>query len=163
MHAQAQTAKNISEIGTSLRQLSEVGIRYAMVVVVAWYGFLKFTEYEANAIAGFAMNSPFLAPLHEMLGVRLFSDIIGVIEVTAAALIAAHHLSPKAGALGGALVSGTFIITLSFMFTTPGIFEASAGGFPILSVVPGAFLLKDLVLLAVSFWLFATSLQKIEI
>ncbi len=162
MHTQVQTAKNISQIGTSLRQLSEVGIRYAMVVVIAWYGFLKFTEYEANAIAGFAMNSPFLAPFHEILGVRLFSDIIGVIEIIAASLIAVHHLSPKSGALGGALASGTFIVTLSFMFTTPGIFEASAGGFPILSVVPGAFLLKDLILLAVSVWLLATSLQKIE-
>jgi len=162
MHAQAQTVKNISETGTSLKQVSEIGIRFAMVVVIAWYGFLKFTEYEANAIAGFAMNSPFLAPFHELLGVRLFSDTIGVIEIIAAALIAAHTLSPKAGAIGGALASGTFIVTLSFMFTTPGIFEASAGGFPILSVVPGAFLLKDLVLLAVSLWLLAISLQKFE-
>ncbi|MEH6475466.1 MAG: DUF417 family protein [Sneathiella sp.] len=162
MNAQAQTVRNISEVGTNLKLLSEIGIRYAMVIVVAWYGLLKFTEYEANAIAGFAVNSPFLAPFHEILGVRAFSDIFGVIEVIAAALLAVHSFSPKAGALGGALASGTFIVTLSFMFTTPGIFEASAGGFPILSVVPGAFLLKDLVLLAVSVWLLAASLQNIE-
>jgi reactive chlorine resistance protein C len=162
MQTQAQAVKNISEIGTSLKQLSEFGVRYAMVVVVAWYGLLKFTEYEANAIAGFAMNSPFLAPFHEALGIRGFSNIIGIIEIIAAVLIAVHHFSPKAGALGGLFASGTFIVTLSFMFTTPGIFEASAGGFPILSVVPGAFLLKDLVLLAVSVWLLATSLQQIK-
>lgn len=162
MNTQVQTAKNVSEIGSTLKQLSEIGIRYSLVVVIAWHGLLKFTEYEANAIAGFAMNSPFLASLHEALGVRTFSDIIGVIEIIAATLIAAHTLSPKIGALGGALASGTFVVTLSFMFTTPGIFVDSAGGFPILSVVPGAFLLKDLVLLSVSVWLLATSLQKIE-
>ncbi len=161
MNTQTQTAKNFAEIGATLRQTSEIGIRYAMVVVVAWYGLLKFTEYEANAIAGFAMNSPFLAPLHKAFGVQSFSNLIGVIEIIAAVLIATHPISAKLGALGGAVASGTFIVTLSFMFTTPGIFEASAGGFPVLSVVPGAFLLKDLVLLAVSAWLLATSLQKI--
>jgi len=162
MNQQVQSIKNVTEFGTTLKQYSEMGIRYTMVIVIAWYGFLKFTEYEANAIAGFALNSPFLAPIHEALGVRLFSDVIGVIEIIAAALTAANFISPKIGAIGGALASGTFIVTLSFMFTTPGIFEASAGGFPVLSVVPGAFLLKDLVLLAVSIWLLASSLQKIE-
>ena len=47
----------------------------------------------------------------------------------------------------------TFSITLTFLFTAPG-WEASLGGFPALSVVPGQFLLKDVVLLAASLSLF---------
>jgi uncharacterized membrane protein YkgB len=47
-----------------------------------------------------------------------------------------------------------FLTTLSFLVTTPGVWEASAGGFPALSVVPGQFLAKDFVLLGVSLRLF---------
>jgi len=39
---------------------------------------------------------------------------------------------------------------LSFLLATPG-WEASLGGFPALSVLPGQFLLKEAVLPAVSF------------
>ena len=44
--------------------------------------------------------------------------------------------------------------TLSFMITTPGIGEASAGGFPVLSA-NGQFLVKDIALLGLSLWLLA--------
>ena len=151
---------NISEIGVSLRRFSETAVRYAMVVFFLWFGALKFTAYEANAIAGLATNSPILAWLHEMLGVRTFSNLIGVTEIAAAILIAAHGFSARLGALGGAIASATFVVTLSFMFTTPGVAEASAGGFPVLSAVPGQVLLKDLVLFAVSLWLLADSLRN---
>jgi len=43
-----------------------------------------------------------------------------------------------------------FASTLSFLFTTPGVTAAS--GFPVLSVLPGQFLLKDLVLIGASLW-----------
>ena len=47
-----------------------------------------------------------------------------------------------------------FLTTLSFLLTTPGVWEASAGGFPALSVVPGQFLAKDFVLFGASLRLF---------
>ena len=46
--------------------------------------------------------------------------------------------------------------TLSFMFTTPAIGEASAGGFPVLSAT-GQFLMKDIALLGLALWLLADS------
>jgi uncharacterized membrane protein YkgB len=52
-----------------------------------------------------------------------------------------------------------FLSTISFLFTTPGITVASAGGFPVLSVLPGQFLLKDLVLVSVSLWTLGDSLS----
>ena len=94
-----------------------------------------------------------------MLSVAGVSGLIGVIEVTTGLLIAARFFSAKLGALGGAMASGTFLITLSFFFTTPGVAEAAAGGFPVISVLPGQFLLKDLVLLAVSLWIFVDGLK----
>ncbi|MBL4906786.1 MAG: DUF417 family protein [Sneathiella sp.] len=159
MSVQTQNTVDLTGMSDTLIKVSEIAIRYALVMVFVWYGLLKFTAYEANAIAGFAINSPFLAWLHEALGVRGFSNLIGVVELFAAFLIAAHPISARMGVIGGLVASSTFLVTLSFMFTTPGIFVESPGAFPILSVVPGAFLLKDVVLLAVSVWLVAKSLQ----
>jgi len=48
---------------------------------------------------------------------------------------------------GSALAVGMSAMTLSFILTTPGVWEASQGGFPAISVLPGQFLLKDVVLL----------------
>ncbi len=45
-----------------------------------------------------------------------------------------------------------FLTTLSFLITTPGVWEPSAGGFPALSGFPGQFLIKDLALLGISLW-----------
>ena len=44
-----------------------------------------------------------------------------------------------------------FLMTLSFLFSTPG-WESSLGGFPSLSGGVGQFLLKDLVLLGAAIW-----------
>jgi uncharacterized membrane protein YkgB len=75
-----------------------------------------------------------------------------VIEVAVALLIAARPFSPRASALGSALAVGMFLTTLSFLVTTPGVWEPSAGGFPALSGKPGQFLIKDLALLGIALW-----------
>jgi len=51
------------------------------------------------------------------------------------------------------------LITLTFLLSTTGVAEATAGGFPAISAMPGQFLLKDLVLLAASLALFLGSVQ----
>lgn len=53
-------------------------------------------------------------------------------------------------ALGSALAAGMFLTTLSFLLSTPG-WEPTLG-FPALSVAPGQFLLKDVVLLGAAVW-----------
>ena len=54
--------------------------------------------------------------------------------------------------MGSAAAVLLFASTLSFLFSTPGVTVASAGGFPVLSVLPGQFLLKDLVLIGAALW-----------
>ena len=51
----------------------------------------------------------------------------------------------------------TFLVTLSFMLTTPGVAQPGAGSPLALSPMPGQFLLKDLVLLGVSLWILGVS------
>ena len=90
--------------------------------------------------------------VYEFLSVRGFSAVLGVIEVAIALLIAARPFAPRASAFGSALAIGMFLTTLSFLGTTPGVWESTAGGFPALSVIPGQFLIKDLALLGISVW-----------
>jgi len=126
--------------------------RYGLVVVVGWIGLMKFTEYEAEGIRPFVANSPLMSWVYGLISVRGFSAMLGVVEVTIALLIAARRFSPRASALGSALAVGMFLTTLSFLATTPGVWEPSAGGFPALSGKPGQFLIKDLALLGISLW-----------
>jgi uncharacterized membrane protein YkgB len=126
--------------------------RYGLVVVVAWIGFMKFTNYEAEGIRVYVSNSPLMSWVYGSVSVRGFSALLGVVEVGIAMLIAARPFSARATALGSALAVGMFLTTLSFLVTTPGVWEPSAGGFPALSGKPGQFLIKDLALLGISLW-----------
>src|SRR6516165_3043675 len=126
--------------------------RYGLAVVIAWIGFMKFTAYEAEGIRPFVANSPLMSWVYGPLSVRGFSAVLGIVEVAIAILIAARPFSPRASALGSALAVGMFLTTLSFLVTTPGVWEPSLGGFPALSHRPGEFLIKDLALLGISLW-----------
>jgi uncharacterized membrane protein YkgB len=126
--------------------------RYGLVVVVAWIGVMKFTAYEAAGIRLYVANSPLMSWAYGLMSVRGFSAVLGVVEVTIALLIAARPFWPRASVGGSALAVAMFLTTLSFLVTTPGVWEPSAGGFPALSGKPGQFLIKDLALLGISLW-----------
>lgn len=136
--------------------------RYGLVVIFAWIGAMKFTAYEANGIQPFVANSPFMSWLYNILSVQAFSNGLGVLEIAIAAMIAARPISARTSAAGSALAAVLLLGTLSFMLSTPGVWEASAGGFPALSAFPGQFLSKDLVLLGASIWTLSEALTGIE-
>jgi uncharacterized membrane protein YkgB len=136
--------------------------RYGLVVVVGWIGLMKFTGYEAEGISAFVANSPLMSWVYGLMSVRGFAAVLGVVEVAVALLIAARPFSPRASALGSALAVGMFLTTLSFLVTTPGVWEPSLGGFPALSALPGQFLIKDLALLGISLWSLGEAWQVSE-
>ena len=134
-------------------------VRYTLVVVIAWIGALKYSSYEATAIQPLIAHSPVFSWLYSTFSVRTFAAVLGSVEIVAALLIAARPLFPRLSVIGSAMGILLFLSTISFLFTTPGITVASAGGFPVLSVLPGQFLLKDLVLVSVSLWTLGDSLS----
>lgn len=146
-------------IGARLESIGRELARYGLVAVIGWIGFMKFTAYEAEGISLYVTNSPLMSWAYSLMSVRGFSAVLGVVEVATALLIAARPFSPRASTVGGALAVGMFLTTLSFLITTPGVWEPSAGGFPALSGKPGQFLIKDLVLLGVSVWTLGESLK----
>ncbi|MGU8079314.1 YkgB family protein [Burkholderia pyrrocinia] len=133
-------------------------LRWSLVVIFLWFGGMKFTAYEAGGIAPFIANSPLMSWLHALFGVEGASIAIGAVELTTAAMLAVGSRVPLASVLGAAMSSATYAMTLTFMLTTPGVGEPTAGGFPAISAPIGQFLLKDLVLLAASLCLLLASL-----
>ncbi len=132
-------------------------VRYTLVVVIAWIGALKYSSYEATAIQPLIAHSPIFSWLYSTFSVRTFAAVLGSLEIVAALLIAVRPLFPRLSVIGSAMGILLFLSTLSFLFTTPGV--TAAGGFPVLSVLPGQFLLKDLVLVSASLWTLGDSLN----
>lgn len=132
-------------------------LRLSMVVIFFWFGLQKFTAYEAEGIAPFVINNPLTSWLN-MLGTQGASIAIGLPELAFGLLLAIGFRWPGSlAAIGGALGSCiTFLTTLSFMVTTPGVWAPS--GAPLLSGTIGVFLVKDIVLLAASLVLLAQGL-----
>jgi uncharacterized membrane protein YkgB len=145
-------AQEKSRLSSRVEAVGRELARYGLVVVVGWIGLMKFTAYEAEGIRPFVANSPLMSWVYGLMSVRGFSAALGVVEVAVALLIAARPIAPRASLVGSALAVGMFLTTLSFLFTTPGVWEPSLGGFPALSAIPGQFLIKDLALLGISLW-----------
>lgn len=142
----------------SIDVIGGLAARYGLVIVIAWFGGMKFTNYEAKGIEPLVSESPFMGWLYEVFSVYTFSVLLGVFEVAAAVLIAVKPWWPKASILGSLLAILLFAATISFLFTTPGVFEESVGGFPLLSMT-GGFLIKDIALLGISAWTLADALR----
>ena len=143
------------------RAITTAGLYASLVVVYAWFGGMKFTAYEAEGLTGLVGNSPFLSWAYSLFSARVFSGLLGILELSIGALIAARLISPLYSLVGGLLSAGLFVTTLSFMVTTPGVFESEMG-FPAISVAPGQFLLKDVGLLALSLWIAVDSLAALR-
>jgi uncharacterized membrane protein YkgB len=139
-----------SETRTLLERVGIYACRYALVVTLLLIGVLKFTAGEAQGIQPLVACSPLMFWLYRMFSLQTVSNLIGAIEIAVAALIALRPLSAKLSFIGsiGAII--TFVLTVSFLFSTPGAFQFSHG-FPLLRDV-GQFLIKDLVLLGASIW-----------
>lgn len=151
---QVDTLAKNSALGT----FAEHAPKYAIVLVLSWIGAMKFSAYEANAIEGLVASSPLTSWLYNIFSVQGAANLIGSVEIATALAIAFGSFDRRVAIVGAVAAIATFATTLSFLLTAPG-WEASLGGFPALSVLPGQFLLKDAVLLAVSIVLLEKALR----
>ncbi|PON15496.1 hypothetical protein C2W62_23485 [Candidatus Entotheonella serta] len=99
--------------------------------------------------------------VYQLLSIQAFSNGLGVMLIAMAVMIGLRRASALVAAIGSGAAVVMFLTTLSFLVSTPG-WEASLGGFPALSVVPGQFLLKDVVLLGAALWSLGDALQEIK-
>ena len=124
--------------------------RYSLVLILFWIGIQKFTLAEAEGIRVFITHSPFVSWMYSFLSVRAASSLIGTVEVSLAVLIALRPVSPRISFLASVGAILTFLTTVSFLFTTPGVIDHSHA-VPLLGDL-GGFLIKDMALLGCAVW-----------
>ena len=131
-----------------------------MIVIFAFFSYQKWFEYEAIKLMPFISHGPLIWWLYPLLGVRGASIFLGTAETTIGLLLLVGFWNKKAGALGALGSMGSFLCTATIIPFMPDGWDKSAGGFPAMTGnVP--FLMKDVVLLAVSFYLFKQDLSRV--
>jgi reactive chlorine resistance protein C len=126
-------------------------LRYGLVLFLALFGLAKFTEAEALTIQPWVAHSPVLGWLYAVTTVQGASNLIGAIELALGALLAVRPWWPRASLIGSLGATVAFLITLSFLFTTPGLSPEWQG-----------FLMKDLLLVGAAIWTAGDALRAAE-
>jgi len=125
--------------------------RYSVVLFFIVFGVAKFTPAEATAIYPLLVHSPFLFWLPRLFDQQLSSDLIGVVEIALALMMALRPITPRIAAIGSYGVAASLVVTLSFLVTTPQLDPALA-----------AFIVKDLTLLGVALWSAGEALTAVK-
>src|SRR6476660_7433148 len=126
-------------------------VRGSMVLIFLLFGYQKWFEYEVQGLVPFISNGPLTFWMYPVFGLRGASYFLGVSEWLTAALLIWGFWNPKAGLLGALLSVATFVTTVTIIPFMPDGWDAAAG-FPAMTGNV-AFLMKDVVFLAVSVYL----------
>jgi uncharacterized membrane protein YkgB len=126
-------------------------VRGSMVLIFLLFGYQKWFEYEAQTLVPFIDNGPLTSWMYPVFGLHGASYFLGVSEWLTAALLVWGFWNPRAGVLGAVLSAATFVTTVTIIPFMPDGWDAAAG-FPAMKGNV-AFLMKDVVLLAVSVYL----------
>jgi uncharacterized membrane protein YkgB len=138
-------ARSLDSRTLDLERVGVSVLRYGLVLILVYFGAFKFTSAEARGIQPLLEHSPLMSWLYSWLSVNGASRLIGVTELTIAGLILSRPWSARLSALGSLAAIGMFLVTLSFLLSTPGLWQW-VEGFPAPSEA-AAFLLKDVFLL----------------
>jgi uncharacterized membrane protein YkgB len=137
-------------------------LRASMVLIFLFFGYQKWFDYEAQALVPYISNGPLIFWMYPVFGVRGACFFLGVSEWIFGALFFLGFWNKTAGVLGALGGIASFVSTTTILPFIPGGWAASAGGFPAMSET-GAFLMKDFVLLAVSFYLLKQDLLRLSL
>ena len=132
-------------------------LRAAMVLIFALFGYQKWFDYEAQVLIPFISNGPFIFWLEPAFGVHGASYFLGVSEWLFGTLLLAGFWNRTLGILGAIGSTGTFAMTVTIIPFMPD--GWAAVGFPAMAI-NNAFLLKDVVLLAVSLHLLKEDIRR---
>ena len=148
-----------SHVGEAITAVGGGILRYGLVGMLLYLGTFKFTLTEAQAIRPLLESSPLTSWLYLATGIQGASNLIGTFEIVTAILLAVRPIAPRLTVIGSIGAILTFLVTLSFLVTTPGAFER-VPDFPIpIPGMAGGFLIKDVFLLGAAVWSLGEALQ----
>src|SRR6476660_1482524 len=134
-------------------------VRASMVIIYLLFGYQKWWEYEAQNLIPFISNGPLISWMYPVFGIQGASWFLGVSEWLFGGLLFLGFWNKKLGILGALGSCVTFLMTITIIPFMPDGWAASAGGFPAMQGNV-AFLMKDLVLFAVSFYLLKQDVMR---
>jgi uncharacterized membrane protein YkgB len=147
------------KIGILKNDLDYHFLRASMVIIFAFFGYQKWFEYEAQALVPYISNGPLIFWMYPVFGIRGATYFLGVAEWIFGGLLLLGFWNKELGILGALGSCFSFIATFTIIPFMPDGWAASAGGFPAMTEKV-AFLMKDLVLLAASFYLLKQDLAR---
>ena len=142
----------LGKLGVLRKDLDYHLVRASMIVIFFFFGYQKWFQYEAQALIPYISHGPLIFWMYPAFRIRGATYFLGVSEWVFGALIFAGFWNKKLGVLGALGACGSFIATSTIIPFMPNGWAASAGGFPAMTERV-AFLMKDLVLFAASFYL----------
>jgi uncharacterized membrane protein YkgB len=134
-------------------------MRASMVLIFFFFGYQKWFEYESQALVPYISNGPLISWMYPIFGVRGATWFLGISEWLFGTLLFLGFWNKALGVLGAIGACVSFISTITIIPFMPNGWAASAGGFPAMTEKV-AFLMKDVVLLAVSFYLLKQDLLR---
>jgi uncharacterized membrane protein YkgB len=137
-------------------------LRASMVLIFLFFGYQKWFEYEAQALIPYISNGPLIFWMYPVFGIRGATWFLGVSEWLFGALLFWGFWNKKAGVVGALGGCASFVSTTTIIPFFPDGWAASAGGFPAMNENV-AFLMKDFVLLGVSFYLLKQDLLRLSL
>ena len=135
-------------------------IRASMVIIFLFFGYQKWFQYEADVLIPYISNGPLIFWLYPVFGIQGATWFLGVSEWSFSTLLFLGFWNKKLGILGALGSCATFICTATIIPFMPNGWAASAGGFPAMTEHV-AFLMKDIVLFSVSFYLLRQDLARV--
>ena len=135
-------------------------VRASMIFIYFMFGYQKWFDYEAQGLVPFFTHGPLIFWMYPVFGIRGASYFLGISEWLFGILLIAGFWNRKIGILGALGSVFTFLCTVTIIPFWPEGWAAQAGGFPAMTL-PMGFLMKDVVLLAVSFYLLKQDVQRL--
>jgi uncharacterized membrane protein YkgB len=159
-HLIKSLAKIVADLGLLSEDVEYNILRASMVIIFAFFGYTKWHQYAAESMIPFISNSPFISWLYPTFGLRGAARFLGASEWTICALLYAGFWDKRVGILGSLGSTITFVTTVTIIPFMPNGWDPAAGFPAMAGEVP--FLMKDIVLLAVSFYLLKQDLVRIS-
>jgi uncharacterized membrane protein YkgB len=152
--------KILTKFGLLTKDLDYHVVRGSMVILYFFFGYQKWFPYEAQTLVPFISNGPLVSWMYPVFGLQGSSWFLGVSEWLFGGLLFLGFWNKKLSILGSAGSCLTFIMTITIIPFMPDGWNSDAGGFPAMQGNV-AFLMKDLVLFAVSFYLLKQDVERV--
>jgi uncharacterized membrane protein YkgB len=151
--------KLLTKTGLLKKDLDYNLLRASMVIIFLLFGYQKWFLYEAKVLIPYIGNDPFLSWMYPVFGIQGASWLLGVSEWVFGALLFLGFCNKRLGVLGALGSTITFAVTVTIIPFMPSGWDPAAGFPAMAGNVP--FLLKDVVLLAVSIYLLKQDAMRV--